>query len=242
MVTFPANSTLGRMPTDFTKLRSWMERALTEFLGFEVTVPAPPMFSQRQRRLLKKMKLRVIFLPYLPDHELKALKLMPVWGVNLTVDNIERIALPGKWVAYEVIAKPNFDEEYADDQLMVAISINSRFHHPYSGMGKDDDLEEDILPKVAAILAPLGGKVVVQSAEEFIFLGNFLNWLREKTGEDFPDLGSTLSWEWCRNGYIGLLHGLIVGSRGNGGLSAVNSVFRPARYISIAFRVLVVLS
>ena len=232
---------LGRMPTDFTKLHAWMERALTEFLGFEVMVPEPPTFNQRQRRLLKKMKLRVIFLPDESDEKLAALKVKSNWSRYLTVDNIERIALPGKWVAYEVIPKPNYgDGKYADDKLMAAIGLDSRFNHPHSGKGEGDDLEGDILPKVAAVLAPLGGKVILQSAEEFNFLGNFLNWLREKTGEDFPDLGATDSWEWCRNS-CGVHYRLIVGGRGRGGLSAVCCVWRNGRSIHIAFRVLVVL-
>lgn len=233
---------LCRMPTDFTKLHSWMERTLTEFLGFEVMVPAPPTFNQRQRRLLKKMKLRVIFLPDESDERLAALKVKPNWCKYLTVDHIQRIPLPGKWVAYEVIAKPNFgDGKYADDKLMAAIGLYSRFNHPYSGKGEGDDLEEDILPKVAAVLAPLGGTVMVQSVEEFNFLGNFLNWLRKRTGEDFPDLASSNATEWCRNSY-GPRCSLIVGDSDNGGLASVFRCWRDDRGDYIAFRFLAVFS
>lgn len=243
-------SQFDRYPTDFTKLRAWMERALTDFLGFSVELPEPPSFDERQRGLLKEMKLLVIFMPGATEHE--QLQVRSPWNKEMmrVLTRIYRntsvhLVASGKWVAYEVIPKPNYSEgKYADDKLMEAIGLDTRFDRAHSDTVWVNTLEDDILPKVAVVLAPLKGKVMLQSAEEFNFLGTFLNFLREKTEENFPDLGDTASAEWCRNP-CGVRDRIVIGDVriGDiecGGLVAISSHWSGVHRAYIAFRVLVV--
>ncbi|MBI4435153.1 hypothetical protein HY630_00630, partial [Candidatus Uhrbacteria bacterium] len=143
------------------ELHAWMQEVLVVFLGFHVEVPEPPSLNRAQRRLLKKYKFWLFFVPAIgeekyPEHFVKL-----DWNRFLSGADVTPLPLAGRWVAFEVIDKPNYqDGKYPDDQLMAAVGIDTRFAHPHSGKGEgdDDDLMQDILPKVGNILAPLGGE------------------------------------------------------------------------------------
>ncbi|TAL49805.1 hypothetical protein EPN81_04650 [Patescibacteria group bacterium] len=222
------------------ELHAWMQEVLDAFLDFHVDVPVPPNLNRAQRRLLKKYKLWLFFVPAISEDQ------YPEHIVKLDRDrylpsaNVTSLPLPGRWIAWEVIKKPNYqDGRYPDDQLMTAVDIDTRFAHPHSQKGEGDDLMEDILPKVATVLKSLGGEAKVQSARIFNFLGNLFNWLRIHTSENrLPDLGSTNSVEWCEE-RCGSHAALLVGLHGGGGLVCVGSFYRDDRDNSIAFRFLV---
>ncbi len=222
------------------ELHTWMQEILDAFLGFHVEVPEPPSLNRAQRRLLKKYKFWLFFVPAIgedkyPEHFIKL-----DWNRFLSGANVAPLPLAGRWVAFETIYKPNYWEgRYPDDQLMAAVEIDSRFAHPHSNKGEGDDLLECILPKVAEVLKSLDGETKIQPARTFNFLGNLFNWLHLHTSEDrLPDLGSTNSLEWCGERYDSQ-DVLIVGNCDYGGLSYVSTDWRGDRCGRIAFRFLV---
>ncbi len=219
-------------------LQTWMQKALERFLEQKLTVPEPPIVSAAGRQLMEEMQLRMIFLPDLSHSVLDMLNERLEWE-RIVVSLPEQFRLPGKWVAYEVIPKAGYMAgRYFNDGLMKSIDVESRFRHPYTSGSADDDLITSILPKVRIILKPLGGRVMLQSAEEFNFVGNFLNFLREQTGENFTNLGDSDSWEYCRN-KTSSNEPLLVGSRMDGGLKVVGKCQSHIRSSRIAFRFLV---
>ncbi|MBI4437578.1 hypothetical protein HY631_01365 [Candidatus Uhrbacteria bacterium] len=221
-------------------LHTWMQEVLDAFLGFHVDVPEPPSLNRAQRRLMMKYKLWLFFVPAIgedkyPEHFVKF-----DWNRFLSGVPATALPLPGRWIALEVIQKPNYqDGRYPNDQLMADIGITTRFAHPHSGKGEGDDLMEDILPKVAEVLQSLGGTVKIQSARIFNFLGHLFNWLRLHTSEHrLPNLGSTNSVEWCEERYDSHI-ALFVGHSDDGGLAFVSGYWRGFRGDNIGFRFLV---
>lgn len=208
-----------------TELHTWMQtvyNVLHELEGSpKFEVPEPPDFNRAQRRLMAKFNLGLFFVPAWDEKQFPESWVKPNWTRFLQGTDIQHIELPGCWIAFEMIQKPNYqDGVYPDDRLIQAISLDSRFNHPHSGKGESDDLVKDILPKAAAILAPLGGTTKVQWAEVFNFMGNLFNWATKHTADSFPDLGATNSVEWCENRY-GSRDALIVGNSDRGGLACV---------------------
>lgn len=225
------------------ELHVWTKEVMNAFLGFHVEVPEPPDLDQNQRGLLKKYGFKLFFVPAIFERQFPSHMVMLDSTRFLRLDvTAQVLPLPGKWVAFETIRKPNCQEgRYPDDQLMEDIRVETRFNHPYSGKGGGDDLVGHILPKVANVLGMESSWIQLPSAEIWNFLGNFMNWLRENTGETLQDLGSTNSWEWCFNS-CGLGGFLIVGSCLHDGLADVNFHWGHLRDEYIGFRVLAVLS
>ena len=102
-----------------------------------------------------------------------------------------------------------------------------------------DDVESVHLPKFAELLGLARKQVRLPSAEEWNFLGNLFNWLREHRAMDLPDLGATRSWEWCLN-RRGSGYRLIAGHVEDVGLADVYCNRRGDRNGSVAFRALAV--
>jgi hypothetical protein len=222
------------------ELHDWMQKLLDAFLGFHVEVPEPPDLNRAQRRLLKKYQLWLFFVPALEESQYPGHMIKPDWQRYLSGVDVKPPLLPGAWVAFEVIRKPNYqDGAYPDDGLAQEIGLNTRFAHPHSGKGEGDDLMEDLLLKVSKVFNPLGGTTKVQSVRTCNFLGNLFNWLRVNTAENrLPDLGSTNTVEWCAEP-VGMRNALIVGDSAHGGLTYVYSYLRDYRSGNIAFRFLV---
>lgn len=232
-----------RMPSDIQKLGQWMEHALSQFLGFPVKVPEPPKLNRRQTRAFRKYGLRLFYVPAItedqyPDHMVK-----PDWNRFLSGKQVERIPLPGRWIAFETIKKPDYiDKVYPYDRLMdtISVSVASRFDHKYFDReGGSFDIHTGFLPKIAKILGFERDKVRLPSAEIWNFIANFMNWLREHTGEDFPNLGSTLSTEFVAN-RSGVDSVLLVGAAEYEGLRYVFHAFHHEHNKSVGFRIMVV--
>ena len=226
-----------------TQLHGWMQTVLDAFLGFNVEIPEPPALNRTQRRAFSKYGLMPLYIPAITEAQYPAHMIKPAWGKYLTeVHQIQRITLPGQWVAYEVIEKPNYqDGVYPSDKLMEDIGIATRFAHPYSGKDEGDDIIKDILPKIAGKLAfKANRQIQLPTAEVWNFVGNLFNWFTLHTANSFPDLGSTLSWEWVVNCY-GSRRCLLVGHHYCGGLAVVRRHWRDGRFGDVGFRILVVL-
>lgn len=220
-------------------LHAWMQEVMDAFLGFHVDVPEPLTLNRNQRRLLKKYGLWLFFVPAVEESLYPTHMIKLDWNRCLSGTGVQPLSLPGCWIAFEIIQKPNYEDgKYPDDKLMVEIGMETRFVHPYSDKGEGDDLVVDILPKAAKELAPLGGTTRIQSARVFNFMGNLFNWLSKYTEDSFPDLGATNSVEWCEERY-GSQNALIVGDSAHRGLSHVYYYWCDCRYTHIAFRFLV---
>lgn len=216
----------------FDELNRWVE--FYESFG----IPIGPRVSDAQKAALTEHGFRPIFFPAVGEDAYPADFVRPDWDKFLKGANIERRALPGRLCAVETIAKPDWNDPagYANDRLAKAVGLDRRF-----GVSSDDlHNEGGILGKVAQKLGFPPAQVRCPSAEERNFVGNIFNQLREKHGENLPDLGSTDSWEWCENTY-GSDFRLIAGGRDGGGLSAVGGHWQSHCIDNIGFRVLVVL-
>ncbi|MFA4845019.1 MAG: hypothetical protein WC654_00465 [Patescibacteria group bacterium] len=221
-------------------LHSWMQTVMDAFLGFHVEIPEPPMLNRSQRRSLVKYGFRLFFVPAIEENQYPKHMVKPNWGKYLAVAQIERVPLPGKWVAIETIGKPNYqDGKYPDDKLMADTGIASRFNHPVSDKGEGDDIVLDFLPKVAKILGPLPGGIQLPTVEIWNFIANLFLWLNSHCGEKLPDLGATSSVEWCANRYDSR-DALFVGDSYGGSLAYVHWLWRDDRDVRIAFRFLAV--
>ena len=208
------------------QLHTWMQTifdALHEMEGSPKTeLPEPPDFNRAQRRLMAKFKLGLFFVPAWKEKDYPKSFVKPDWKRYLSGADVTPLPLLGRWIAFEVIQKPNYqDGVYPDDRLMVTIGLKTRFSHPHSEKGEGDDLVADILPKVSGVFKPLGGNSRIQSVKAFNFMGNLFNWVTQHTADSFPDLGSTNAVEWCEN-RCGSQGALIVGHTGDGGLAYVN--------------------
>jgi hypothetical protein len=221
--------------------RGWMQEALSAFLGFLVEVPEPPKLNRKQTRALKKYGFIMVFIPAIGEAQYPEHAVKPAWSQYLNEQEIERIPLAGRWVAIETIRKPDWQEKaYPDDRLIADIGLKSRFANPFDGEKEGDDIVTDLLPKIAQRVGFGRESVMVTSAEEWNFVANLFNWLREVRGEVLPDLGSTDSWEWSRNSFGSELR-LIVGHRESGGLRSVSRDWADRHGGNLGFRVLVVL-
>ncbi len=211
-------------------LHQWMQEVLTAFLGFLVEVPPPPKLNRQQTRALKRYNLWLFFAPSeIEKRELPAHFVRPVWGTYLQDDQIQRIPLCGKWVAFEVTPKPNYrGTVYPNDRLIKDLGLESRFAHPHSDGGEGDDIVTDLMPKIAGLLHMDSAQVGLASVEAWNFIANLMNFLRENYGEDLPDLGSTDSVEWVANTY-GSEFALIVGDVMCGGLAYLDHYSRVLR-------------
>lgn len=215
---------------------AWMQDVYRE-LGINCVVPAVPKLTERQTKSLKRFGFRLFFIPAITEEAYPASFMKPDWGRHLDATQIERRPLPGKWVAVETIAKPNWDDPagYCDDRLAAALKLKSRF-----GISWDDLHDGGLLGRIARVTGFPRKTTRQPTAEEWNFLANLFNWLRAKRRENLPDLGSTASWEWCENTCESDFR-LVVGSRVRGGLAGVYRDWRDGRHDGVAFRALAVL-
>jgi hypothetical protein len=225
------------------EIHTWMQTvydALHELEGSpKVVVPEPPNFNRGQRRLMRKFKLGLFFVPAWEENNYPKSWVMPNWSQFASGADIQHIPLCEGWIIFEMIQKPNCqDGVYPDDKLMVPLQLQTRFNHPHSDKGEGDDLVGDILPKVFEVFKPLGGTTRIQSIEILNFMKSLFNWSTAHTADSFPDLGSTNSVELCEN-RSGSQSALVVGRSDNGGLTYVYSYWRGIRSVSFAFRFLV---
>lgn len=162
----------------------------------------------------------------------------PAWGKYLTVGDIQRRPLPGRWAIVETIPKPNWDDQNGygngNDPLAQTLGLKSRFGVSW------DDFHQISLPNLAKQIGLSKKAVRLPTAEEWNLIGNLFLWLNANRSANLPDLGSTNSWEWCENS-DGDGNRLVVGDRGLGGLADVDYNWHGLRDAGIGFRVLAVL-
>jgi len=161
----------GPMPADNAQLREWMERALSEFLGFAVPAPFPlPRFTQDQWIFMERYSLRPFFFPSInperyPSHLKRWMNLNNVSLLN---------RLPGKWIVCEVRAGT------IDDPIMAQCGIPQ-----YFGEIDLSDEKEILDPvgyvqkKVEELLSPFGGRVCFPSDEVHVFSLCLGAWLQD---------------------------------------------------------------
>lgn len=230
---------LERFQPRSENLCEWMTEALEAFLGFPVEVPDPSSPGKRQRNRLEKYGYRPFFIPAITEDQYPERAVRYTWDRYLDTNQVERIPLAGEWVWVEVITKPKYSAGvYPNDQLITDIGLETRFRHPHSGKGEGDDIVGDLIPKIAKRLSVKSDQVDLPSAEQWNFLANFWNFLREQFSEDLPGLGSSASVEWVKNTY-GSEDALLVGNSVDGGLAYVNYHWRDGCGGGIGFRSLV---
>ncbi len=220
-------------PTNWTEVWS-------EVLDCKIKVPPVPKPKDETAGAIERFNFRMIFIPKITvdDYPDGFIKIQPVWGKHLDEAQIKCCPLPGRWVAIETIAKPDWDDEGGygggNDPLAAELGLESRFGISW------DDLKSTHLPKVANLFGVCKTAARLPSTEEWNLAGNLFNWLRNQQGENLPDLGSTRSWEWCVNTYGSGLR-LTVGNSGSGGLASVSAGWSDSLLNRVAFRVVVVL-
>ena len=180
-----------------------------------------------------------IYLPKdLTEADYPADFIKPQWGQHLTVSDIQRRPLPGRWVLVETAQKPDYVDSQGygngDDPLAKELGLASRFHILW------DTLHETHHPAIAKLLGLSKKAVRSPTAEEWNLIGNLFLWLNANRNMTLPDLGSTNSWEWTENTY-GVGSRLVAGYRAYGGLADVRCRWRDDAYGRIGFRVLAVL-
>lgn len=186
---------------------------LPDFLGQRIVVPDLPQLSDEQLAGLNSFNFELLFLPRV---DLKAE--YPGWRKLLSSrywekEIIERLDLPGCWVAIEKQTKPEYLCRVEDNLLTRRLGLETRFDHGWQRV------MEKFIPQIAEILGFPVGQVRLPAIEEWNFVANFFLFLAEK-GFAYPDWGSTRSWEWCFNKY-GKEHALMMGSSDFGGVSAL---------------------
>lgn len=209
-----------------------------EFYEEEFGILSDPRLTEEQGAKLDEYGFRILFIPAITEDEYPGGFITPNWNMFLKDADAERRPLPGRFVAVETIAKPDWDDQKGcpDDKLGKSIGLKKRF-----GVS-DDDLRNSNGPhaRIATLLGFPRERVRSPSVEEWNFVGNMFNHLRKKYNEPLPDLGSTNSWEWCENTF-GSVGRLVAGNREVGGLAGVSHNWRDIRDDDVAFRVLVVL-
>lgn len=200
------------------RLTHWLE----SFYGRVVDVPpVPASISMDTYRVLRSWGFELFYLPALEVTHAEEVKRYPGWQYPLAerywaTEIVERVSLPGQWIAVELLGQPSVQGmSYDYDRLMQAIGEGSRFL-------SWDVIHASILPKIAAHLKLAPARVRLPYAIEWNFLGNLLRYLRQQ-GEDLPDWGATASWEWTEGKY-GRYHRLLVGKHGAEGLDGLQAV------------------
>jgi hypothetical protein len=204
-------------------------------LGLKVTVPAVPQLTEKQVKSIAKFSFLYMYIPAIIEDQYPEGFVKPAWERSLVSSVIEWKPFEGQWLAVETTMKPKWrDKDYPDDRLMVATKRVRRF-----GMSHEDRVDGLVE------IAKLGGfpkkGTRLPTVEEWNFIGNLFNWLRENRSMNLPDLGSTNSWEWCENICTKFEGRIIVGRSKSGGLAAVHAYWSNVAYADVGFRVLVVL-
>jgi hypothetical protein len=211
-------------------------RGVYDELDMNVAVPAMSALTDKQIKSLDKFNFLPVYIPSISEDKYPEGFIKPAWSKYLDVSEIERKPLKGGWVAIETIAKPDWNDPagYAEDRLMAAVKRSSRFNTSH------DDLEQGLLKAIAEATGFPKKGTRLPTAEEWNFMANLFNWLREHRGMRLPDLGATNSWELCKNAY-GSGRFLIVGNRESGELAGVYLRRHGGRDGNVSFRVLAVL-
>ncbi|MEK7620264.1 MAG: hypothetical protein AAB413_03445 [Patescibacteria group bacterium] len=227
-------------------LHAWMQTVydtLQELDGSpKVHVPEPPDFNRAQRRLMKRFQLMLFFVPAWEEKDYPKSFVKPNWRRYIPGATTDpRIGLPGRWIAYEVIRKPDFPRHIRqDDRLLDAIGLDSRLGHPFSGDPEaDDNLLSDILPMAMEVLNPLGGTTRIQSVEVSNLMCNIFHWLAFNTDVSLQVPNTTNSVEWTANVH-GHLEGCVVGGYGYRDLAYVGSYWLRSHPPNAVFRFVVV--
>ncbi|MDD5043086.1 MAG: hypothetical protein PHD51_00235 [Patescibacteria group bacterium] len=213
-------------------LRVWMQDVYNE-IEISCKVPLVPKLTPQQMKSLVKFGFRSFFIPAVSEDEYPSDFIKPEWGNRgLDADDTERKPLLGRWVAIETIDR----DDYSNDLLRVKLKLKSRFSVEY-----DSDFYNDtgLLARAAKITGFPKNHVCLPTVEEWNFLGNMFNWLRENHREQLPDLGKPEYWEWCAN--ISSEHHLITGDCDDGGLAGVRERWHDDHYGHVGFRFLIVL-
>ncbi len=211
----------------------------SKIMGKPIKVPPMPLLRPKTVVALCQFNLKVIFLPKITEIDYPDFFVRPRWGQYMTEKDIKRRQLPGRWVAVETISKPhrNAPGGYGvgdADPLARELWLQTRFGISW------DKLTDVILPKAAKLFGVSKQAARRPSAEEWNLIGNRFNWLRTEQNEQWPDLGSTNSWEWCENAYEYGMR-LMAGHIGHGGLADVRCYWQSDPGGDIGFRLLVVL-
>ncbi len=226
---------------DLATVQSWMQMVYgaAGFKGSRIVVPELPRITDKQKAALARFRQLMLFIPAKGEDSYPDSFVKPAWDKHLTASEIERRPLPGKWVAVETIANCDWNDPKGygngNDPVVSALGLKSRF----SISPDDHHSRKGTLLRLAKLGSFPKKGTRFGTAEEWNFLGNLFNLLREKHGQaHLPDLGLTNSWEWCENTYESD-NRVIVGSRVHGGLSAVRGLWHSHPYGHIGFRVLV---
>lgn len=233
--TVPADSA-SAMQMFLTDPRAFWAQAWKEILGRAIAVPPVPTLKSKTKKAVEVYRLMPVFLPVITEKDYPESFIKPNWGKHLTVSNIQRRPLPGRWVLVETIQKPAYNDPqgYGDDPLAKALGLVSRFSISW------DTLHETHHPATAKLLGLSKRAVRLPTAEEWNMVGNLFLWLNANRNMSLQDLGSTDSWEWCENAYGGAGR-LLVGGRGYGGLADVVCYWHGDADGDLGFRVLAVL-
>jgi len=208
----------------------WDEMALE--IGGRIIVPPVPRLTDKQRKSIENFRMLPVYIQAFDKERYPACFVKPDRQKYLRGGG-EHISPKGQWVAFETIKKPQLDDPagYPDDGLAAALKLKSRFKVSW------DDLKGGLLERAARITGFPKNRTRLPTAEEWNFVGNLFNWLREHRGIDLPDLGSTTTFELCENA-DSLEHRLIVGDFRSGGLACVSYTWNEGRGTNVGFRVL----
>lgn len=203
-------------------------------LDVKVEVPPVPKLTEKQVKSINKFGFLLIFVPAITEEQYPESFVKPKWIQCFDHSKIERKSLDGKWIAIETIAKPAWNDPagYPNDRLMAAIKRDRRFHTSH------DDLTGGLLSEIAKVTGFPNKGTRLPSAEEWHFVGNLFNWLRENRSMFLPDLDSTSSFEWCSNACGSGSRRVEAGSGCGGHVGAIGDC-HDGRCDSTAFRVVV---
>jgi len=196
----------------------WTE-VYRELFGRLIEVPPVPekKLRTKMRAAAEKYQMLLVFIPAVSEDEYPTCFVKSNWGKYISdVSKIERRALPGRWVLVDTTPKPNWDDKSGyQDRLTKDLDLTTRFNTSWN------DCENVLLPKFAKLMGLSRKAVRLMTAEEWNFIANLFNWLRLNRSMNLPDLGATVSVEWCDNG-IDTEFRLYIGSVGDGGLANVD--------------------
>jgi len=222
------------VPFTIATAQAFWQTVYDELLGPNVVkVPVMPRLTKKQTNSLDKFGFMLVYIPSLVEEQYPAFFVKPRYYRHLTASAIIRKPLSDGWVAVETIAKPHSDINgfYQDDMLMCARRKRSRFYTSWN------DLTVNLIASFSRVTGFPKKGTRLPTGEEWNFIGNLFNWLREHRGMDLPDLGSTRSREWCENVVVGGRQ-LLVGHFDFGGLADVHYEWRDIRRSDVGFRLI----
>jgi len=220
-------------------LHKWMQGVYDDlFKGthFIIEVPPPPVLTAKQRQSLQKYAFRLFFVPPIRQDEYPPSFIPPVWEHFLDTEKIDFHPLSGRWVAVEVIPKPDYLDpyHYPNDKLSEDLGIKTRFGISWDRVNS----ARSFLLKTALLTGFPRRSVRLPTAEEWCFLSNLFHWLNAHRDEKLPNLWNSKGWEWVENSYDVNDVSLIIGDCHRELSFTVNALKRFDTLGSVAFRVL----